>query len=119
MDLERLVMGIAQANVMGGVKNYWVFCYNVFLGVFFLQPFFDAPVELDEYEQMQIAQLKALISSQVVLLQWAVYEHRNRASDLHDLLIQSYGCAFFVVVVSQLQRISANTELWLRISWAR
>ncbi|GMR62334.1 hypothetical protein PMAYCL1PPCAC_32529 [Pristionchus mayeri] len=77
-NLERQVLGICQAAVMGGVGNYLIFF---------------AP-ELEESnsedEQEMIEKLRALIIRQVVLVEYAVFHHKGADPKLHEHLVNSF-----------------------------
>ncbi|GMT06653.1 hypothetical protein PENTCL1PPCAC_28827, partial [Pristionchus entomophagus] len=77
-NLERRVLGICQAAVMGGVANYLIFY---------------APELEDDYtdeEKEMVERLRALIIRQVVLVEYAVYCHKGANTELHEHLVNSF-----------------------------
>ncbi|GMT35653.1 hypothetical protein PFISCL1PPCAC_26950, partial [Pristionchus fissidentatus] len=77
-NLERQVLGICQAAVMGGVANFL--------------PFY-APELQEEYceeEHIMVEKLRELVIRQVVLVEYAVYCHKGADGKLHEHLVNSY-----------------------------
>ncbi|KAF8356076.1 ced-5, partial [Pristionchus pacificus] len=77
-NLERQVLGICQAAVMGGVANYLIF--------------FAPELEegYDDNEKEMVEKLRALIIRQVVLVEYAVFHHKGADPKLHEHLVNSF-----------------------------
>ncbi|CAI4229531.1 unnamed protein product [Auanema sp. JU1783] len=76
------IMGVVQANVQGGIRNYLVF-------------FSDKSSQVYESEDRQLAsRLHALIIEQVEILEFCLYAHATRADmstlQLHEHIVEQY-----------------------------
>ncbi|CEF67247.1 Myoblast city [Strongyloides ratti] len=80
--LSGKIRGIVQAFVMGGVKNY---------NVFFSKECFEI---CDDSEKQKIEELRDLLIRQIVIIEYSLFVHASRASQIsipfHQSLVDSY-----------------------------